>query len=144
MRSTSRHNGSPAAQDIVIPHDREYAFQQLLRQAREALGPESTQEEVAEQAGVSQSFISALEHGPQPGLRFFDLAKVLKFYHIQMQDVMKVLGLEAELDHEQHGRHLRVDALVRALENFDAKDFDYLERTLNDLMRGMRSREQSE
>lgn len=66
------------------------AFQQLLLEARRNRG--LTQMQAANRIGVSQSLISNLERGPQPGMRVGDLFKVLAYYHIEPNAVAEALG----------------------------------------------------
>jgi transcriptional regulator with XRE-family HTH domain len=71
------------------------AFGKLIRDARLALG--KTQEEVARECGLSQTFVSSSERfSPASGTRFLKMLILLRYYRIRPNKAVRVLGLSAD------------------------------------------------
>jgi transcriptional regulator with XRE-family HTH domain len=75
------------------------AFSKLFLDARKLRG--KTQQEVADESGVSQTMISTLEHGPYAGMNFVDVVKLASYYGIAPNTLAASIGLfEVESDND--------------------------------------------
>lgn len=130
---------SKIADELLIPEGGKHAYQEMLRQARITLGPQATQYWVAEQAGVSQSFVSSQENGPAAGTRFLDLWRLLRYYGIPIQRAVEVLGLEGKRDYAEEAKRQRVEGLMRGLYKLPEEDLKRVEWLIETVTKGIRS-----
>jgi transcriptional regulator with XRE-family HTH domain len=107
-------------------------FQQLMLEARRSRG--MTQVEAASKIGVSQTMISNLERGPQPGMRVGELFRVLAYYHIEPNLVAEVLGYWNDSTAERDDP--RFIAVVEGLASLPDTLYDQIIRALELMLHG--------
>lgn len=68
------------------------AFGKLMREARQRRG--EIQAAVAEATGVERGTISKMENGAYPGMSLLDVGRLVRYYGMDMDLVLRVLGLD--------------------------------------------------
>lgn len=74
-----------------VTEEQRQRFQALFRSAREA--QHKLQSQVSEESGLSQSFISSTENGPQGRQSLIETLRLARYYNISPQKLAEVLGI---------------------------------------------------
>jgi hypothetical protein len=117
-------SGSSVDEFKVTP-ERERAFQDLLRNARQLRGWSQQEVERASRdlgLPLNQTLISSLERGPYPGMRLWDVYKLCRVYSLPVSQVMDALGWSEGESSSKTDR--RVNLICNAIRDLAGPDLD--------------------
>jgi hypothetical protein len=115
-----------SVEEFQVSPERERAFQDLLRGARQLRGWSQQEAEAASRkAGLplNQTLISSLERGPYPGMRIWDVYKLCRVYDLPIGQVMDTLGW-TESPQPANRTDRRVTMLCNAVRDLGDADVD--------------------
>lgn len=116
-----------SAEEFTVSPERERAFQELLKSARQLHGwSQQDAERVSKEMGlpIHQTLLSNLERGPYPGMRFWDIYKLCRIYGIQVSQVLDALGWSDAPKESKNER--RVALILDSIRDLPDEDVDTL------------------
>jgi hypothetical protein len=116
---------SGTTEEFKVTPEKERAFQDLLRSARQLRGwSQQDAERASRDLGLplNQTLISSLERGPYPGMRLWDVYKLCRVYDLPLNQVMDVLGWSEAQPGSRNDR--RTTLICNAIRDMSDQDVD--------------------